>query len=122
MTFKESDFEANVENTLASIKELLIVKGKEYRRNENPYHNFERGAKISGNSREEVLQGFVLKHLISVEDLRNDSKKGRYPSIEKIEEKYNDILVYFLIEKAMMLENAIQYNKSLCDARAADRV
>lgn len=122
MTFKESDFEANVENTLASIKELLIVKGKEYRRNENPYHNFERGAEISGNSREEVLQGFVLKHLISVEDLRNDSKKGLYPSIEKIEEKYNDILVYFLIEKAMMLENAIRYNKSLDDARAADRV
>ena len=122
MTFKEIDFETAVKSTLDNIKELLIVKGKEYRRNGNPYHNFERGSEISGNSREEVLQGFVLKHLISVEDLRNDSKKGLYPSIEKIEEKYNDILVYFLIEKAMMLENAIQYNKSLDDARAADRV
>ena len=26
------------------------------------------------------------------------------PTLEKIEEKYNDILVYFLIEKAMIIE------------------
>lgn len=105
MAPKEQQFEQQIELTLEHIKGLLIQKGKEYRRDNNPYHNFERGAELSGRTREEVLQGFLLKHLISVEDLRNDSKRGLYPDEAKIHEKYNDILVYFLIEKAMMLDN-----------------
>jgi len=114
---KERDFEKRIELTLEHIKGLLIEKGREYRRNANPFHNFERGAEISGRTREEVLQGFLLKHLISVEDLRNDSKFGNFPTIGKIHEKYNDILVYFLIEKAMMIEAAEQYERSAAVAR-----
>jgi len=106
MTPREQEFESVIVNTLEHLKELLAVKGKEYRRNNNPYHNFERGAEMTDLTREEVLQGFLRKHLISVEDMRNDSKNGGHQSVEKINEKYNDILVYFLIEKAMMLENA----------------
>lgn len=106
MSEREQQFEQYIESTLAELRVLLIEKGREYRRNENPYHNFERGSEISGDSREEVLQGFLLKHLISVEDMRNDFKKGVLPLRAQIIEKYNDILVYFLIEKAMMLERS----------------
>lgn len=102
---KEQKFEDAIAQTLHDIQELLLIKGKEYRRNNNPYHNFERGSEIQGKTREEVLQGFLLKHLISVEDMRNDLKNGILPTIEKVNEKYNDILIYFLIEKAMMIEN-----------------
>jgi hypothetical protein len=108
-TQRELDFEKVVAETLENVKALLIEKGAEYRRNNNPYHNFERGAEMTGKTREEALQGFLLKHLISVEDLRNDTAKGIVPLLSKIEEKYNDIIVYFLIEKAMMVENAM-YN------------
>lgn len=107
MIEKEKNFEAVIDQTLSDIRELLLKKGKEYRRNNNPFHNFERGAQISGNTREEVLQGFLLKHLISVEDMRNDLKSGMSPNIYQVNEKYNDILVYFLIEKAMMIENGL---------------
>lgn len=117
MTQKESDFDFTVNKTLEDIRELLFVKGKEYRRNNNPYHNFERGAEISNRTSEEVLQGFLLKHLISVEDIRNDSKIGIYPSIEKINEKYNDILVYYLIEKTMVIKKMEDYNNSLEKAK-----
>jgi len=103
---KELRFEVAITRTIEELKELLLIKGKEYRRNNNPYHNFDRGAQITGNSREEVLQGFLLKHLISIEDIRNDMKLGITPNKENIEEKYNDILIYFMIEKAMMLENS----------------
>ncbi len=101
---KEQKFEATIANTIHALQDLILIKGKEYRRNNNPYHNFDRGAQMTGNSREEVLQGFLLKHLISVEDIRNDMKQGILPTKEKIEEKYNDILVYFLIEKAMIID------------------
>lgn len=110
---KEAEFDELVTSTLEDIQDLLIVKGKEYRRNNNPFHNFERGAEISGKTREEVLQGFLLKHLISVEDMRNDSKLGIHSSEEKIHEKYNDIIIYFLIEKNMMLENLKTYINQL---------
>lgn len=113
MTPREQEFESVIVNTLEHLKELLAVKGKEYRRNNNPYHNFERGAEMTDLTREEVLQGFLRKHLISVEDMRNDSCMGVHQSFEKINEKYNDILVYFLIEKAMMLENSQKYIASL---------
>ncbi len=101
---KNERFETTVTETLENIQNLLILKGKEYRRNDNCYHNFDEGSKLTGNTPEEVLQGFLLKHLISVSDIRNDIRLGVLPTLEKIEEKYNDILVYFLIEKAMIIE------------------
>lgn len=113
MTDREKQFEEVVNTTLSEIQQLLVEKGKEYRRNNNPYHNFEVGSKITGRSKEKVLQGFLLKHLISVEDMRNDIEIGLHQTEEKINEKYNDILVYFLIEKAMMIENRNEYYKSL---------
>jgi len=109
MSKREEQFEAVIANTLQQLQELLLIKGKEYRRDNNPYHNFERGAQMTDLTREEVLQGFLRKHLISVEDMRNDSCIGTYHSEEKINEKYNDILIYFMIEKAMMLENTKEY-------------
>jgi len=104
MSDKEKQFEEVINNTLEDLQNLLIEKGKEYRRNNDPYHNFNRGAQLTGKSAEEVLQGFLLKHLISVEDIRNDLKIGIMPKPDKVHEKYNDILVYFLIEKAMLLD------------------
>ena len=106
MTKREQEFEDAISKTLQEIQDLILVKGREYRRDNNPFHNFERGAEMTDFTREEVLQGFLRKHLISVEDMRNDTKMGIYPDAEKVNEKYNDILVYFLIEKAMMLESS----------------
>ena len=117
MTEREQEFESVITKTLQEIQDLFLVKGKEYRRNNNPYHNFERGAEMTDFTREEILQGFLRKHLISVEDMRNDSCLGLHQRPEKINEKYNDILVYFMIEKAMMLENSEIYTASLEKAR-----
>lgn len=97
-------FDEIVEKTLNEIRELLIVKGKEYRRNGNPYHNFEVGAVKTGLIREKVLDGFLLKHEISISDITNDLDKGVLPSKEAINEKFNDIFVYNLLKKAMILD------------------
>ena len=102
---REQQFENTIANTIHELQELLLVKGREYRRDNNPYHNFEIGATIEQKTREDILQGFLLKHLISVKDMRNDLKHGIFPTEEKVNEKYNDILIYFMIEKAMMIEN-----------------
>ena len=100
----ENRFEQIVDETLNQIRETLIIKGKEYRRSNNPFHNFEEGAKISGQTPERVLNGFLLKHLISYQDILNDLDKGILPKQEMIDEKFTDILVYFTIQNIMLLE------------------
>ena len=104
---REIDFENTIKNTLESIKDLLIVKGKEYRRKKNPYHNFEVGAKKTGKTRIEILRGFALKHSISIDDMIEDFENGTLPNVEKVNEKYNDLITYLLIEKSMMIEYCI---------------
>ena len=102
-------FDEVINSTLIDLKELLIVKGKEYRRNNNVYHNFDQGSKIKGIIPEKVLDGFLLKHEVSIADITDDIEKGILPSKEKVEEKFNDNIIYLLIKKAMIL-NRINNN------------
>lgn len=101
-TLKEKEFDQQVTEILSRINVLLVQKGKEYRRDNNPFHNFEQGAKITGQTPERVLQGFLLKHLISYQDILNDLDKGILPKQETIDEKFTDILVYFTIQNIML--------------------
>ena len=82
--------------TIERLKTLLLIKGKEYRRNNDPYHNFNEGAKLMGVRPMTVLNFFRLKHVISIADFEDK----KHVSVHQINEKYDDILVYTLIELA----------------------
>ena len=86
--------------TIERLKTLLLIKGKEYRRNNDPYHNFNEGAKLMGVRPMKVLNFFRLKHIISIDDLQKDFEDKKHVSAHQINEKYDDILVYTLIELA----------------------
>jgi hypothetical protein len=96
-------FEAQVKSTLAKIESLLITKGREYQRNNDVFHNFNQGSNKTGKTPEEVLKGFLLKHEISVDDMIQDISTGKLPKLETVEEKLNDILVYNIILKCMII-------------------
>ena len=100
----ENRFEQIVDETLNQIKETLIQKGREYRRNNNPFHNFDEGSKRSGLIREKVLDGMLLKHEISIADMTNDLEKGILPKIETVEEKFGDNLIYLILKKASIID------------------
>ena len=114
MTQIEQKFEQSIENalnkavsenneareTIERLKTLLLIKGKEYRRNNDPYHNFNEGAKLMNVHPMTVLNFFRLKHVISIADLQKDFGQGKEVSKAQINEKYDDILVYTLIELA----------------------
>lgn len=99
-----TDFDKVIKNTFNHIENLLLVKGKEYQRNGNVFHNFDSGANITGQTPERVLNGFLLKHLISYNDMLNDIENGKNPSEALVEEKLNDIITYFAIQKAQILK------------------
>ena len=100
----EQDFEILVEDTLSQIKETLIIKGKEYRRNGNPFHNFSQGAKKKGITRERVLDGMMLKHEISIDDMVDDIDVGVLPSVYAVNEKFGDYLIYLILKKASIMD------------------
>lgn len=109
----EQRFEQIVDETLNQIKETLIQKGREYRRNNDPFHNFNEGSKRSGLIREKVLDGMLLKHEISIADMTNDLEKGILPKIETVEEKFGDNLIYLILKKASIIDKIEQYEEEV---------
>jgi len=97
------DFFKVINNTLDELKDLLLAKGKEYVRNNDVYHSFNQGAIVKGTTPEKVLDGFLLKHEVSINDMTNDLDSGILPSKYKVNEKFNDNMIYLLIKKAMIL-------------------
>lgn len=108
---KEFNFDEAVKSTVDTCLNTLVVKGREYRRNGNPFHNFDKGSEVTGRSREDVIWGMALKHFISVQDIKNDMKSNILPTKEVLDEKYGDLINYLLIEKASILERIISKTK-----------
>ena len=108
----ENRFEQIVDETLNQIKSTLIEKGREYRRNSDPFHNFNQGARITGLIREKVLDGMLLKHEVSIADITNDLVDGKLPKIETVEEKFGDNLIYLILKKASIIDRIEQYEKN----------
>ena len=86
--------------TIVRLRTLLLIKGEEYRRNNDPYHNFNEGAKLMNVHPMTVLNFFRLKHVISIADLQKDFEDKKHVREAQVNEKYDDILVYTLIELA----------------------
>lgn len=108
----ENRFEEVVDCFLNSIRNTLLVKGVEYRRNGNVFHNFDEGSKRSGLIREKVLDGFLLKHEISIADITNDLVDGKLPTIKVLDEKFGDNVIYLIIKMASIIDK-IESNENL---------
>lgn len=93
-------FDQVLEDRLKKIRMSLLIKGKEYRRNNDPLHNFNRGSKLSGQSREKVLWGFALKHHVSFLDMLDDMDAGKFPNVETVDEKIGDLINYLILCEA----------------------
>ena len=100
----EDRFDQVVDIFLNSVRETLLVKGREYRRNGNVFHNFDEGSKRSGLIREKVLDGFLLKHEISIADITNDLEKDILPKISTLDEKFGDNVIYLIIKMASIID------------------
>jgi len=100
----EERFDEIVNVFLNSIRDTLVVKGKEYRRNGNVFHNFDMGVERSGLIREKVLDGFLLKHEISIADITNDLEKGILPKISTLDEKFGDNVIYLILKMASIID------------------
>lgn len=107
-----TDFNQILQSRFKKSTDTLVIKGQEYQRNEDVFHNFNVGARITNSTREKVLWGFALKHYISFLDMLDDVEKGKLPSIEKIDEKIGDLINYLILCEAS-LKNRHDSEKNL---------
>jgi len=96
----EQDFDILVQQRVQKIQQTLIEKGKEYRRGNDPLHNFNVAATLGNTTREKALWGFALKHYVSFMDILNDIEKGTLPKEEVVDEKIGDLINYLILCEA----------------------
>jgi hypothetical protein len=111
----EEEFNALVDRRLDLIREVLITKGKEYRRNNDPLHNFNVASRVNNTTREKALWGFALKHYVSFLDMLDDIEKNKLPKKEYVEEKIGDLINYLVLCEASIKDRMINDSRSLFD-------
>jgi hypothetical protein len=111
----EQEFDALVEKRLDLTREVLIIKGREYRRNSDPLHNFNMASKLNNTTREKALWGFATKHLVSFLDMLDDIEKNKLPKKEYVEEKIGDLINYLILCEASIKDRMINDSMSLFD-------
>jgi hypothetical protein len=100
----EEQFDAIVHERTVMIKMTLVEKGKEYRRNNDPLHNFRVAAKVQNTTEEKALWGFAAKHYVSFLDILNDIEQGRLPKEGVVNEKIGDLINYLILCEASIKE------------------
>ena len=96
----EQEFQEVLDARLTKIKETLSSKAKEYATDNDKLHNFNVGARLTGQTRERVLWGFALKHYISFLDILDNLDKGKLPSEAMVDEKVGDLINYLVLVEA----------------------
>ena len=112
----EQEFDALVQRRLDLTQEVLITKGKEYRRNSDPLHNFNVASKLNNTTREKALWGFATKHLVSFLDMLDDIENNKLPKKEYVDEKIGDLINYLILCEASIKDRMINDSMSLFDA------
>lgn len=96
------DFEKSVEKQIDYSKNLLFIKGDEYKRKvEDRLKYFKDAAKLMDITPKEALAGMMSKHTISIYSMCKDDKKY---SLDKWTEKITDHINYLFLLKAMIEE------------------
>jgi hypothetical protein len=96
---KRSDFNRIVQQSIDHINRTLTAKGAEYADDDNVFRNFEAAGRKLSVTREKALQGMLIKHIVSVDDIID----GKAPYIDAVlDEKIGDIINYYILLKAML--------------------
>ena len=103
-----SNFNKLVEEQLERINAVLVKKEAEYNLDDDRLSVFKHGAGISEETPEQVLYGFMLKHIISVTDMINS--KGTY-SEELWNEKMTDIHCYLILLQGLLSDTGRMITK-----------
>lgn len=101
------EFDEFLEMTFDHIRDMLASKGAEYvpgTAKISRFHNFQIGAGLNQQTIEQVLWGFVTKHIVSLSDMVK--KPASESKLEAWDEKIGDVINYMILLKAMVTYDA----------------
>ena len=123
--FKHAEYDALVDDTIKKIKELGVLKGGEYAGDDDRLANFRRNGFDQDLPMETIWRVYAAKHWDAIgqyiKDIRNNVARKR---MESISGRVDDLIVYLLLFKAMVVERdrpEPQYTISAADALACIR-
>ncbi|QAU06758.1 hypothetical protein HWC06_gp52 [Gordonia phage Duffington] len=102
-------FNQLVEETLAEVKQILMIKGVEYvpgGEEQDRFHNFEISAAFNQQRSTEALWGFLTKHLVSLSDMVKVDSTDH--TMAKWDEKIHDAIIYLILLKGIVTENDVK--------------
>lgn len=98
------EFDAVVGARLDKIRQTLLVKGREYSRDDDRLSNFTNGAKILRCTPERALLGYAAKQIVSVVDFVRDLDQGVERTKVEWDEKLGDAINYMILLEAVVTE------------------
>jgi hypothetical protein len=101
---KASRFDEVVKERIDKINNTLVVKAKEYANDSNRLHNFDKAGSMGNQSREKALRGFLLKHIVSMDDIIESLDDNKLPTKQLLDEKIGDIINYYILLEACIVE------------------
>ena len=103
--FKHAEYDALVDDTIKKIKELGVLKGGEYAGDDDRLANFRRNGFDQDLPMETIWRVYAAKHWDAlgqyIKDIRNNVARKR---MESISGRVDDLIVYLLLFKAMIVE------------------
>lgn len=111
-TLSQKEFDKYLNHILNRVKNKLQIKAKEYIRNNDTMHNFNKASIKKQIIREEALNGMKLKHEISIDDIINDLKLNILPNRCTVDEKFGDRLNYNILEEISILHRINKNEKN----------
>ncbi len=102
---KQADFEKLVDESVAQMRDLLIVKGDEYAGSEDRLANFKRGSNLTGATPMQVLFIYLSKHYDAIATYIKDDAQGKdRRRSESIRGRVHDAINYLLLLEALIVE------------------
>ena len=96
-----TDFHKVFEYRMKMVENTLFKKAAEYATDDDRLHNFHSAAGMTGQTPAQALWGFVVKHIISVQDI---IKSGRVMTPAEANEKIGDIIAYMVLLEAVYMD------------------
>jgi hypothetical protein len=101
----QKQFDGLVQETIAGIQQLLVVKGGEYAGSADRLANFKRGASLTGVTPLQCAFIYASKHYDAIATfVRDDAAGESRPRSESIEGRLDDLINYCLLMKGIIRE------------------
>jgi hypothetical protein len=98
------EFQDFLDEQLCQIKKVLAGKNIHYARGNDKLHNFKKAAVRLDCTPEKALQGMLVKHQVSIDDMIDDLDSNVYHSLPLWREKIIDAINYHLLLFALIEE------------------